>query len=61
MIWLLTPAQDKRFEVTSKTDFQDFLAVMKEDRRTANVDRDILKLLFERVSLVIYLRPEPSH
>lgn len=40
---------DKRFEVTPKTDFQDFLAVMKEDRRTANIDRDILKFIFERL------------
>ncbi|ROV91249.1 hypothetical protein VPNG_09701 [Cytospora leucostoma] len=40
---------DKRFEITPKTDFQDFLAVMKEDRRTANVDRDTLKFIFERL------------
>lgn len=45
----LTTSQDKRFEVTPKTDFQDFLAVMKEDRRTANIDRDTLKFIFERV------------
>lgn len=42
--------QDKRFEITPKTDFQDFLAVMKEDRRTADIDREILKFMFERVS-----------
>ncbi|POS77178.1 hypothetical protein DHEL01_v204422 [Diaporthe helianthi] len=40
---------DKRFEVTPKTDFQDFLAVVKEDRRTADIDRDILKFIFERL------------
>ncbi|ROW11092.1 hypothetical protein VMCG_00971 [Cytospora schulzeri] len=40
---------DKRFEVTPKTDFQDFLAIMKEDRRTANIDRDTLKFIFERL------------
>ncbi|CAN8098792.1 unnamed protein product [Discula destructiva] len=40
---------DKRFEITFSTDFQDFLAVMKEDRRTANVDPDILKFMFERL------------
>jgi pre-mRNA-processing factor 40 len=42
--------QDKRFEVTAKTTFQEFLAVLKDDRRTANIDRDALTLIFERVS-----------
>lgn len=51
---ILTTWQDKRFEITPKTGFQDFLAVMKEDRRTANVDRDILKFIFERVSWLCF-------
>ena len=42
--------QDKRFEITPKATFESFLAVMKDDRRTANIDRDILALIFERVS-----------
>jgi pre-mRNA-processing factor 40 len=42
--------QDKRFEVTAKTTFQEFHSVLKDDRRTANIDRDILMLIFKRVS-----------
>lgn len=55
----LTAPQDKRFEVTPKTEFQDFLAVLKEDRRTANIDRDILKFIFERVRQ--FLSPTVVH
>jgi pre-mRNA-processing factor 40 len=40
--------QDKRFELTPTTDFQEFLAVMKDDRRTANIEPDVLKLIFDR-------------
>ena len=40
---------DKHFEVTPKTTFDSFLAVMKDDRRTANIDRDVLALIFEKV------------
>ncbi|ORY62108.1 uncharacterized protein BCR38DRAFT_458707 [Pseudomassariella vexata] len=40
---------DNRFELTPKTTFEEFLSVMKNDRRTANIERDILTLLFERV------------
>lgn len=54
---MLTARQDKRFEVTPKTDFQDFLAVMKEDRRTANIDQEILKFIFERVSPIHIAAP----
>ena len=46
----LTGLQDKRFEITPKTTFQEFESVVKEDRRTANIDHDILTLIFERVS-----------
>jgi pre-mRNA-processing factor 40 len=42
--------QDKRFEILAKTTFEEFLAVMQTDRRTANIDRDALSLIFERVS-----------
>lgn len=40
---------DKRFEVSPKTTFESFLAVMKDDRRTANLDQDVLSLIFERL------------
>ena len=39
-----------RFEVQQKTTFEEFLALMQNDRRTANIDRDALSLIFERVS-----------
>ncbi len=52
MDWSLTRdnTQDTRFEVTPKTTFQEFQSALKDDRRTANIDRDILMLIFERVS-----------
>ncbi|KAK1837283.1 hypothetical protein QBC39DRAFT_6437 [Podospora conica] len=40
---------DKRFEVTPKTTFEEFEAAVKDDRRTANIQRDILELIFERL------------
>jgi pre-mRNA-processing factor 40 len=45
----LTLLQDKRFEVTAKTTFPEFLAVLQDDRRSANIDRETLTLIFERV------------
>jgi pre-mRNA-processing factor 40 len=46
--------QDKRFELTPTSDLQEFLSIMKDDRRTANIDNDILELIFERVSVPLY-------
>lgn len=42
--------QDKRVEITPTSDLEEFMSIMKDDRRTANIDPDILKLLFDRVS-----------
>lgn len=42
--------QDKRFEITPKTTFEEFESVLRGDHRTANIERDILELIFERVS-----------
>ena len=42
--------QDKKFEVQQKTTFEEFLALMQNDRRTANIERDALSLIFDRVS-----------
>jgi pre-mRNA-processing factor 40 len=47
---MLTDHQDKQFEIQQKTTFEEFLALMQNDRRTANVERDALALIFERVS-----------
>jgi pre-mRNA-processing factor 40 len=41
--------QDKRFEVTSETTFDEFNSIVSNDRRTSKIDSDILKLLFERI------------
>lgn len=49
---------------------EDFLAIMSNDRRTAEIDREILQLIFERVShsechvgaqLMISLAPGKIH
>lgn len=47
--------QDKRFDLTPTSDFEEFLSVIKDDRRTANIDRDIFKLIFDRVSWISLL------
>ncbi|GAP84918.1 putative FF domain-containing protein [Rosellinia necatrix] len=46
---ILDIMDDNRFELTPKTTFEDFTAVLKRDTRSANIDHDILKLIFERL------------
>ncbi|KAH7170677.1 hypothetical protein EDB81DRAFT_708968 [Dactylonectria macrodidyma] len=46
---VLDVLQDKRFELTPTSDFEEFLSIMKDDRRTANIDRNILNLIFDRL------------
>ncbi|KAI5465966.1 hypothetical protein BGZ63DRAFT_501560 [Mariannaea sp. PMI_226] len=46
---VLDVIEDKRFELTPTSEFEEFLSLMKDDRRTANIDRDILKLIFDRL------------
>ncbi|RKF62712.1 Pre-mRNA-processing protein prp40 [Erysiphe neolycopersici] len=46
---VLDVLDDKRFEVESKTHFDEFLEWMKSDRRTANIDQDALSLIFQRL------------
>lgn len=50
--------QDKRYEVTSKTSFDEFFDVMLTDRRTASVDRDTLQIIFQRLHDKILRRSE---
>lgn len=50
-------AQDKRVEITPTSELEEFMSIMKDDRRTANIDPDILKLLFDRVSHILCSRP----
>ncbi|KAI0841236.1 hypothetical protein F5Y06DRAFT_260971 [Hypoxylon sp. FL0890] len=46
---VLDVMDDNRFEFTPKTTFEEFSSVLKNDRRTANIDGDIQKLIFERL------------
>ncbi|KAI1337452.1 hypothetical protein F5Y15DRAFT_417920 [Xylariaceae sp. FL0016] len=46
---VLDVLDDNRFEFTPKTTFEEFIAAIKNDRRSANIDRDILMLIFERL------------
>ncbi|EXJ82153.1 hypothetical protein A1O1_08222 [Capronia coronata CBS 617.96] len=50
--------EDKRYEVTLKTSFDEFLDVMLADRRTANIDRDALQLIFQRLHDKVLRRSE---
>lgn len=68
-VWMTIPdkkgysnnSQDKRFELTPTSEFEEFLSLMKDDRRTANIDREILKLIFDRVSIHCYPIPISPH
>jgi pre-mRNA-processing factor 40 len=46
---VLDVLDDKRYEVTPKTTFEEFQSIILSDRRTANLDSDILQLLFDRI------------
>ncbi|KAL7901336.1 hypothetical protein HDV63DRAFT_400777 [Trichoderma sp. SZMC 28014] len=46
---VLDVLEDKRFDLTPTSDLEEFLSIMKDDHRTANIDRDILKLIFDRL------------
>ncbi|KAI1386714.1 uncharacterized protein F4822DRAFT_411032 [Hypoxylon trugodes] len=46
---VLDVMDDNRFEFTPKTTFEEFSSVLKNDRRTANIDGDIQTLIFERL------------
>ncbi|KAF9892557.1 PRP40 pre-mRNA processing factor 40 [Aspergillus nanangensis] len=46
---VLDVLDDNRIEVTPKTTFEEFNSIMLNDRRTADIDPEILQLLFERI------------
>lgn len=50
--------QDKRYEVSSKTTFDDFYEVVLTDRRTAKIDKDALELIFQRLREKVLKRSE---
>ncbi len=54
----LTNPQDKRYELTQKTTLDEFLSVMQTDRRTANLDRDSISLIYERLREKVLRRTE---
>lgn len=54
----LTLLQEQRYEVTTKTSFDEFHSIMLTDRRTANIDKDILHLLFDRLQDKVQKRSE---
>ncbi|KAK3394757.1 hypothetical protein B0H63DRAFT_533045 [Podospora didyma] len=45
---VLDVIDDKRFDVTAKTTFEEFESAVRDDRRTAGIDRDVLEYIFER-------------
>ncbi|KAL3460699.1 hypothetical protein BJX64DRAFT_262404 [Aspergillus heterothallicus] len=46
---VLDVLDDKRFDVTSKTTFEEFNSIVITDRRTANIDPEILQVIFQRI------------
>ncbi|PYI24984.1 hypothetical protein BP00DRAFT_462197 [Aspergillus indologenus CBS 114.80] len=46
---VLDVLDDKRFEIAPKTTFEEFNAIVSADRRTANIDPEILQLIFHRI------------
>ncbi|KAI1615986.1 hypothetical protein EDD36DRAFT_120171 [Exophiala viscosa] len=50
--------EDKRYEVNAKTSFDEFYDIMLTDRRTANTDRDVLELIFQRLHEKVLRRSE---
>ncbi|OBT79990.1 hypothetical protein VF21_01166 [Pseudogymnoascus sp. 05NY08] len=55
---ILDVLDDKRFEIQQKTTFEEFLTLMQTDRRTANIDRDALSLIFGRLHEKVSRRNE---
>ncbi|KAI3274894.1 hypothetical protein CBS147309_3808 [Penicillium roqueforti] len=46
---VLDVLDDKRFEVTTETTFDEFNSIMSADRRTSKIDPEILNLIFQRI------------
>ena len=50
--------EDKRYEITPKTPFQEFLSLMSTDRRTASLSQDTLQIIFTRLHEKVVRRTE---
>ncbi|KAJ5158853.1 WW/Rsp5/WWP [Penicillium coprophilum] len=46
---VLDVLDDKRYEVTTETTFDEFNSIMSADRRTSKIDSEILNLIFQRI------------
>ncbi|CRL19467.1 WW/Rsp5/WWP [Penicillium camemberti] len=46
---VLDVLDDKRYEVTTETTFDEFNSIMSADRRTSKIDPEILNLIFQRI------------
>ncbi|OJD28208.1 hypothetical protein ACJ73_00391 [Blastomyces percursus] len=55
---VLDVLDDIRYEVTPKTTFEEFNAIMAADRRSARIDRDTLQLIFDRIKEKVLRRTE---
>ncbi|KAI5305168.1 hypothetical protein KEM56_005100 [Ascosphaera pollenicola] len=55
---VLDVLDDKRYEMTPKTTYEEFNQVMTSDRRTSKIDSDILHLLFDRLKEKVIKRSE---
>ncbi|KAL4935451.1 hypothetical protein BDV06DRAFT_206989 [Aspergillus oleicola] len=55
---VLDVLDDKRFDVTFKTTFEEFNSIVSADRRTANIDPDILQVIFQRIQEKAFRRNE---
>lgn len=50
--------EDKQYEITPMTTYEEFESVMIADRRTARIDRDALQLIFDRLREKVNKRNE---
>ncbi|CAG9937981.1 unnamed protein product [Clonostachys rosea f. rosea IK726] len=46
---VLDVLEDKRIELNPNSDLEEFISMMKGDRRTADISRDVLNLIFDRL------------
>ncbi|EEP78577.1 conserved hypothetical protein [Uncinocarpus reesii 1704] len=55
---VLDVLDDKRYELTLKTTFDEFALIMKADRRTERIDHETLQLIFNRLREKVVRRTE---
>jgi pre-mRNA-processing factor 40 len=55
---MLIDRQERKFEVGTKTTFEEFMSIMQTDPRTVKMDQDALALIFERAREKAFRRSE---